>query len=295
MNDHRDRTDNDGELLSSWLAGELDDASSEDLERRLAREPALSERLDRVHDTLVALRGLDEVEPPAGMAERLNIRLRQERAPGVASLDAARERRARRTNWTPVVAAAAAVVALIAVVPVFLNRPIQTAGDAEVSAAAPEAAIEAESELLFDSEESGGAGSGVQEDAAGAAVDAPVIVESSSLAAAGGEAAQDLRAAPAPEAGALLGLPVAEARELARAYEETIRSAPPFPTLDVAPGACLDAVTAEIAVAVPVRVEGFVQDGSPTLAYMLVVASPASPTLDAVEVRVVDAAACTPS
>jgi anti-sigma factor RsiW len=113
MNPHH----RDDELLSAYLAAELDDAATAELEARLAADAALRARLDGVHDVVVALRGLDDVDPPAGYARRLRERLDTERGtavPGqVVSLDPVRARR--RGTWRSVGTAAAALVFVAAI------------------------------------------------------------------------------------------------------------------------------------------------------------------------------------
>lgn len=105
--DHRD-----DELLSAYLAAELDDAATAEFEARLAADAALRARLDEVHEVVVALRGLDDVDPPAGYARRLRERLDTERGtavPGrVVALDPVRARG--RGTWRSVGTAAAALV-----------------------------------------------------------------------------------------------------------------------------------------------------------------------------------------
>jgi len=113
MNPHH----RDDELLSAYLAAELDDAATAELEARLAADAALRARLDGVHAVVVALRGLDDVDPPAGYARRLRERLDTERGtavPGqVVSLDPVRARR--RGTWRSVGTAAAALVFVAAI------------------------------------------------------------------------------------------------------------------------------------------------------------------------------------
>jgi hypothetical protein len=279
MTDDRDRIDLDGELLSAWLSGDLDADRAENLERRLAAEPELAARLDLVHHTIVALRDLDTVEPPPGMSERLRERLAAERAQ-VPSLAAARVRR--RSRW-PVLGAAAAVVVLLAAVPV-LTRAL--GGDGGGDAAQ-------EAEFSLESAEGGADDDEMaEEDAAAAAPEpaaggGPVITEDSMARREG-----DRVLTEASEANALLGLPVEQAREVAADYTATIRSASPLAQTGVEPAACLDQVTADREVAVPVRAEAFTVGTAARLTYVLVTASPGSRVLDVVEVRVVDAATC---
>jgi hypothetical protein len=298
MTDGRDRFDADGELISAWLAGELDPPAAEEVERRLRAEPDLAARVDRVHDTLVALRGLDAVEPPPGMDERLRQRLAAERSPRpVSSLT---ERRAARRSWRlPALGAAAAVLVLLAVIPV-LTRTLPTArlggdatGEADVSVERAEPqALESEQEAATAADEAAGEQQAAALEGAG-----PVITESAD-ASARAYGPSDLEASlsdqlgKVPEATELLGLPLADARRLGAEYAAAIRSATPFTTIDAAPSTCLDEVLADREVAVPARVEGLSSQETGTLAYVLVVATPGSAVLDAVTVQVVNAATC---
>lgn len=72
------------EVLSAYLAGELDADAVADLEARLADDRDLARRLDATARVLAVLRGIDEVEPPAGAGERLRRRLADEAGPRVA-------------------------------------------------------------------------------------------------------------------------------------------------------------------------------------------------------------------
>jgi hypothetical protein len=82
MNDFRepdDRPAGDGELLSAYLDGELDEAAAAGLEARLEREPGLAARLEQTRDVIEALAVLRLSAPP-GYAERLRERLAAERS-----------------------------------------------------------------------------------------------------------------------------------------------------------------------------------------------------------------------
>lgn len=68
--------------LAAYLAGDLDELACRRLEARLAEDPELGERLDRLHGVLLGLRGPDAVEPPPGLSERLSARLDEEPATG---------------------------------------------------------------------------------------------------------------------------------------------------------------------------------------------------------------------
>jgi anti-sigma factor RsiW len=290
-----DRYDADGELLSAWLAGDLDPQGSEELERRLSAEPELVTRLDRIHDTVAALRGLDDVVPPPGASQRLRERLERERPPApVASLDRARERRRSRL---PALAAAAAVVAVVALIPVLSNLSGQGGGESGQVAARDAPQLNMEDAAGGGGEEAAGddtaqfeAETASSEAAAApapaAAPTGPVIVETD----------LDLQAErSADEEQALLGLPVADARQLGVDYAAAIAAAPPFASLGVEPGACLDAVLSDLQVEVPARVEGFRQGDRTVLEYTLVFASPGSDVLDTSRVTRVDATTCTPA
>ena len=96
----------DDEWLSAYLDGELGPAEASALEARIARDPALAAELDAAHDVVVALRGLDAVEPPPGFTARLQASLRQELGTGTV-VTVSRWRR-----WAAVTSAAAALVAV---------------------------------------------------------------------------------------------------------------------------------------------------------------------------------------
>lgn len=271
-----DRYDADGELLSAWLAGDLDPQGSDEVERRLSAEPELSARLDRVHDTLIALRGLDDIAPPPRAGERLRARLEAEqpRPSPVASLERARRRRASRL---PVLGAVAAVVAVIALIPVLSQPGSESATEQVALDEAPELSVEAaggEAAAPQQLEEGG-----ASEDAAG-----PLMFETDP---------DTLSSRAGGSAPALLGLPVEQAERLSADYAAAIAAAPPFEGLGVAPGACLDAVLADLEV--PVQVEGSRRGDRAILAYTLVSAASGSVVLDSTRVATVDAETCAPA
>lgn len=273
-----DRYDADGELLSAWLAGDLDPQGSDEVERRLSAEPELSTRLDRVHDTLIALRGLDDVAPPPGAAERLRARLDAEQphpAP-VASLERARRRRASRL---PVLGAVAAVVAILALIPVLSRPGAESTTDQVALEDAPELSVEAAGGEAAAPQQLQEASEAAAEEAAG-----PLVFETGP---------DRLSARAGDSAPALLGLPVEQAERLSAEYAAAIAAAPPFEGLGVAPGACLDAVLAELEV--PVQVEGARRGDRPVLTYTLVSAAPGSVVLDSTRVTTVDAETCAPA
>jgi hypothetical protein len=98
------------EALSAYLAGELDERAAAAVAARLAADPALARRLDTLAAALVALGGVDDIEPPAGYADRLRARFDAEGA--AADLDARRRAASRRWSAVATAAAAAAVLAI---------------------------------------------------------------------------------------------------------------------------------------------------------------------------------------
>jgi hypothetical protein len=129
MNDHlrpaSPPPDADGELLSAYLSGELDDAATARLEERLAAEPPLAAALEGQRVVRELLAATAPVQPPAGYGDRLRQRLAEERRAGgpaaatahpeavtTDELAAARARRGRALRWGKVSGIAAAFVAV---------------------------------------------------------------------------------------------------------------------------------------------------------------------------------------
>ena len=84
MNDRsRERDD---ELLSAWLDGELASAQADELERRLAREPSLADRLEAMRGmdraTAAVLRAIDERPMPKRVLELIGEEAEGETPPG---------------------------------------------------------------------------------------------------------------------------------------------------------------------------------------------------------------------
>lgn len=78
MSDHTPSTGatpDSGESLAAYLAGDLDEVSARGLERRLATDADLREQLDDIHDTMLRLQRVDDVEPPADLAARVRARV----------------------------------------------------------------------------------------------------------------------------------------------------------------------------------------------------------------------------
>ena len=204
MTDDRfDPTAADGELLSAYLAGDLNDAAAADLERRLADEPQLAAALDALADALVALGGFDDVEPPAGYDERLSQRLATPEAP--ADLAAHRQRRLSNTQWLRIGTVAAVLVAGALTAGTVLRS---VGGDARVAMDSAGSA-ESTSELAVGLAES-------------ARPSAPVILDKNVKIA--DEEALRRRYSTLPEAQALLGVPLDEATQLAMVFEEAVVS-----------------------------------------------------------------------
>lgn len=230
--------------------------------------------------------------------------------------------RARRARLAGIAAAVLVVVVGIGGLLPLLNRGDDASDSAAFEVAAgdgvsEEALVEEESAQEFseaaeDSAEAVPAPEASEEEraAAEAAPPGPVVVDAGAplglsaeppageqetaeedSAAAGGGAALADRFLRVPEAQALLGLPLDEARETARAFVAELQTAPALASVGSAPSACLDVVGLEDT-AVPVRVEGFTFDGAPALAYVVVRATPGAQVLDTVQVVVTDPRTC---
>ena len=216
--------DADAEALSAYLAGELGDAESRELERRLAAEPQLAAQLDALADALVALGGFDAVEVPAGFDERLEARLARERgAPPSAvgaPIDLAARRRKRQGAWLGI-GTAAAVVALGAVMfSGVLRDGLAGGGGAE------EAALESAGRDMAGSESAAEGGDTELYGGGGAATGAGAatgpVVRNRQVAVADEQALRRRFSARA-EAQELLGVPVEEAAALQKRYTASLR------------------------------------------------------------------------
>lgn len=305
-------SDGDAELLSAYLAGDLDEDAGAALEARLRHDPALARRLDATAEVMAALRGVDEVAPPAGAGDRLRARLTAETSkpepgprgraqPPVTSL---RTRR-RRVSWPALGGVAAGLAALALMAGGVLQGSLQLA---DQTAGAPETAYDAderlEGGLAEDSstvesqpqalEGPGGgeeAGEHEQRGDAGSDGRALPVLADTEVRLEGRTAAHD-RYSRLPEVAALWGEPVPVATERAAAYQAAVADAPAFRS-GTRPGACLDQVGADGDPLVPVRVESVVYKGRPALVYVLVTAAQRSPTLDRAQAWVVTPPACT--
>lgn len=67
----------DGAVLAAYLDGDTDEVTTARLERRLASDPALGARLDAIAATRMRLQRVDGVPPPPGLADRIDIALRE--------------------------------------------------------------------------------------------------------------------------------------------------------------------------------------------------------------------------
>ena len=319
MTDDRFPTDDDDEMLSAYLLGELGDAQVAAFEERLAADPALASRLDTLASALVALGGHDAVEPPDGFDQRLEDRLREERDGGarVVSLDRARETRARSRGWWTAIGTAAAVVAVGGVMATSALRGGGGDGATIASGGAESAASDTamsrledeDAQLESDTDDAAapsaaggdaGGSSGTTDSAARAPAPgalaapnrptAPALFDDQAVVR--NKAQLRRRYAAAPEVAGLLGTPVDEARSIAAAFTRAVERAEPFAG-GGAPADCLDtvAIGAEQPL-IPARVETLRYDGQPALAYVLVTASPDSAELDRVETWVVAPDTC---
>lgn len=314
----------DGELASAYLSGDLDERAAADFERRLEHDPALARRLDDVARVLTSLRGVDDVEPPAGAGDRLRRRLSEERAAPAGSPAADDEAgdeagrpasvtplaSRRRVRWSAVagVAAGLAAVALVGggLLQGFGDRSADVALDAadgdagagaarEESASGEQRALQAPPEAADQpapdaqaEDEPALDGQDEDEPAPRPAADRPVILDTDVVLDAG---RARTRYRGLPEATALLGLPLAEGEDQAAVLRAAAADAPPFRS-GAAPGDCLPAAGDGRAPAAPVRIESAVVDGEAAVAYVLVTAGEGSATLDRVEVWALTADGC---
>lgn len=103
-----------GERLAAYLSGDLDPDERASLDARLAGDPALRARLDRIRRSDAALADLDDVDLPDGFEDRLTERLRPELDAVLGDELAARRARRGTPRWLPAVGAAAALAVVVA-------------------------------------------------------------------------------------------------------------------------------------------------------------------------------------
>ena len=296
----------DDAVLAAYLDGDLDEADAERLEAAMAADPSIAARLETVLEVVTALRGLDDVEPPAGYTDRLAARLDAERAPGAASLAAARDRRRRR--WEPL-AAAAALVVLAGFATTFVTRggiggggdSALTAASTEAAAGSPDAAYSRSTAGMTEQAAPAPDGAVAAEEAF---EDADVLMETTAGGAGGPlvlDEAVDLpdedavrsRYQDSGVAAGLLGIPLDEASDLEAANRLELERAGPFAS-GALPAACLDVVTAnQSGPLVPVQVESAAFAADDALVYVLVGATAGGTELDRVEVWVTAVDGCT--
>ncbi len=284
--------------LSAYLAGDLDDLAARRLEARLAEDPALAARLDQIADILAELRAVDTVEPPEGLAERVQTHVAPVTIPPEApasprgetiAQQPAAATRGRRFVQTPrrlgAVAAAVAAVALVGGI-TLLTSPagddvaeeaedrMTTLDDAQEEAPAPDAdeAPEAAGDGPQGEEARPDAESGVAEDL----VDDPRddVATSSAVS----------------DAQALLGTPADDADAAADEQWTVLAEGPPLQD-GSDPSACrLDLRDDPADVVVPVAVVSGTLDGREVASYL--VAAGADGPLERVEVVTVEASTC---
>lgn len=284
----------DGERLSAYLAGELDGTDAAELELRLARDPDLAAELEDMRALLEGLARLDDVEPPAGFADRLEARLAQERAGGAApaSLDVARVRRdeRRRRRW-PALGAVAAGVAGVALVGAVALGGFGTSPQEDAEVAEAPADEDAPMDMM-EAPEAGDDARAAPDDAApeaGRARREPLVRDTNVVLDDADAVRAALAGGPAED---LLGISIEEATDLADGFAVAVRRADAFASGD-APGACLDVVTAGTDRPVVVaQVESARHDDASALAYVTAGASADSTTLDRVEAWVLTAEDC---
>jgi len=297
------------DVLSAYLADDLDDGDAAVLEARLAGDPELAARLDRLAAMLVELRGTDEVAPPSGFDARLTRRLHAEREhdparardltrlrpAGVSDLGQARRRRAVTQRRWLLGGTAAAAVAAVALVSGLALQQLSGGGTSAGGASA-------EQEAAGGATSQGGARDrGLVEGSGESAQEEAPASQSTEAGAAQSESADDLahgtpgrgarpvvldrqvvltdeaavrtRYRDLPEAERLLGVSEPQARAATRSAAAFLRRAAPLAD-GVAPGDCLPTLPqGDAAPSVPVRVETVIYRGEPALAYVLVEAT----------------------
>jgi anti-sigma factor RsiW len=118
---HTPRSDapDEGELLAAYLDAQTDEVTSARVERLLRQDPRAAARLDAIARTRARLQRLDDVVPPDGFRDRLDARLRAERAesasaqPAQAAQPPSHRARTERRWFRPLVAVAALVLATV--------------------------------------------------------------------------------------------------------------------------------------------------------------------------------------
>lgn len=305
----------DGELLSAYLTGDLDDDEVAGLEARLHDDPALAAQLEATRAVLEGLGRLDDVEPPEGFGERLRARLDAERAThetgeasaAPASLSAARTRReARRRRWPALGAVAAGVVGLAMLGALAIGQlgPVSAPEVAmEDAAEEPDADVQEFSEFEATDDdvdrpvaEMDADDAEVAEDAPDdgvaatrSAPDEPLILDSQAALGSAEEATAHLSGSPAE---GLLGRPLDEAEDLAAGFAVAIRRAETFRT-GTEPSTCLDVVSAGTDQPVVVaQVESVVYEGAEGLAYVTATARSDAQAVDRIEAWIVEPGGC---
>lgn len=312
------------DVLSAYLADDLDDGKAAALEARLAGDPELAARLDRLAVMLVELRGSDEVAPPAGFDARLARRLQAEREhdpkqagemaqprpAAVSDLGQARRRRAAtQRRWLLGGTAAAAVVAVALVSGLAVQQLGVGVGGGGESAGGAAAEQEAAGGPTSRGDErdrglaQGDGGSGQEQEPASQSTEAgaaqsesgtapgvpargdrPVVLDRAVVLP--DEAAVRARYRDLPEAERLLDVSVPQARAATRSAAAFLRRAAPLAD-GVTPGDCLPLLPqGGAAPSVPVRVETVVYRGQPALAYVLVEATDDARTPGRVRVQI---------
>lgn len=139
----------DDTRLAAYLSGDLDPDERADVARRLASDPALRARADRIAATDELLSSLPDVELPEGFSNRLAERLAPELDAILGDeLAAARARRfAGRDRW--MLGAAAAAVAVVVGAGVILSGTFPGGSDGDTTALS-EFAPEAQREGMVD-------------------------------------------------------------------------------------------------------------------------------------------------
>ena len=253
----------DGELLAAYLDDDLDEVTARALERRLEADAALRDNLDAIHNVMLRMRRVDEVDVPDDVQERIRARVAQRssaEAPG--SMSARGRRRASvpghaPTPWWRRPIAAAAAIGLLGILAISSLGIISVGGlEGDDSGGRQEAAVTAQADEA--GEEAGGA-------------DSPAIAEERAAESDTGVAALSTEAAAiAPES--VIEVPGLDTQEGRLAFLEELTRPSDQDLLSARPGAR----TGEQRAALrewglpPTCVERLLPEGSPSALQLVV-------------------------
>lgn len=291
--------------IGAWLDGDLTGADAQAFTAELDADPELAERVEAIRAVRERLIGADVAEAPSDFAARVSQAVAGEGGdahPGSGpseeptSIEALRERRARRRRVTAAIGSVAALLVAVAVVTPLvtvqqdaadLDTADAPADDAAGSAEGDSGSVESESqhdEEAFDADDQDARG--LEELRAGtSAGSVPLVVDEQTTF--DSPSALLAHFDGRPEAVELLGAPPREAAALAEETAAELADADTF-TDGTRPDACVDRLAADAdGPVVFSRVERLILDGEPLTAH-LVVTGPAGEPLERIVVAVLD-------